>query len=140
MRNNFNELKDLFGDLQLDKPVEIEVQGRELELDMRLDDMHNLMVLGQKQEVDEEDMSLLTDALRNMFYRTYLPYYDRANDREMSNLDDEKQQENEEAKNFIENIILKNYLNIFMQITEELGWQDEMDEVPGQDFRQDIQS
>lgn len=140
MRNNFNELKDLFGDLQLDKPVEIEVQGRELELDMRVDDMHNLMVLGQKQEVDEEDMSLLTDALRNIFYRTYLPYYDRANDREMSNLDDEKEQENEEAKEFIENIILKNYLTIFMQITEELGWQDEMDEVPGQDFRQDIQS
>lgn len=126
------KIQDLFGDLALDKPITVEVEGKELELDMRVDDLHALMAMGQSEEVDEEEMEKLTDTLRNILYRSYLPHYDKVRDQVPDSIDAEQEAENKEAKEYIEGVILRNYLDLFVGISSELGWQDEMDSVPGQ--------
>lgn len=122
-----DDLKTGFDDLANDKHVEVEVDGRSLELDVTVDDLHPIMSMGNMQEPSEDDVERLTDTLRTVLYRSYLPYWDEARDQEMSNLSDDQQSENEEAKDLVESLLLNHYLDIFVGIMEELGWADEAD-------------
>lgn len=131
-----SSIKDLFGDLSLDKPVTIELDGRELELEMRVEDLHSLMVMGQSERVEEDEVQMLTDTLRTILYRTYMPHYDKVRDQFPEDLSKEQQKENEEVKQYVEGLLLKYYIQMFISISEELGWQDEgaMQGVGQQDF------
>lgn len=132
-----DEINDQFGDLANDKPVQVEVgpedNTKTLELDMRVDDLHPLMVMGESQEVGEEHAQRLTDVLRTVLYRSYLPHWDDARDEEPRDLTDAQQQENEDAKRTLENVLLKYLPDIFVGISEDLGWQD------GEDAHQTLQ-
>lgn len=125
-------INDLFGDLALDKPIEVDIEGKSLELDMRADDLHPLMVVGQSDNVDEADIEKLTDTIRRILYRTYMPNYDSVRDQVPESISKDQQKENEQAKKYIEGLLLKHYLDLFVGISSELGWQDELDQVPGQ--------
>lgn len=125
------EINDQFGDLADDKPVRVDIgpedNTKTLELDMRVDDLHPLMVMGESDEVGEEQAEKLTDVIRTVLYRSYLPHWDDARDEEPDNMTDAQQDENEEAKKTLENILLKYLPDIFVGISEDLGWQDEQD-------------
>src|SRR6056297_157952 len=117
----------MFGDLALDKPITIEIEERELELNMTADDLKPLISLGQTQKMEEDHVEKLTEALRKILERSYLPHYDEAKDQPKENLTAEQKQENEEAKKIIEGLLVRYYLKIFMEITKALNWQDEGD-------------
>lgn len=124
---DIHDIKDGFGDLTTDKPVEVDIDGKTLELDMRVDDLHPVMTLGEMENPSEGEIEKLTETLKHVLYRSYLPYWDEGLDQEMDGLSEEQQSENDEAKQYIENLLLRHYLDIFVGIMEDLGWaEDEM--------------
>lgn len=129
------QFDDLFGDLALDKPIEVEIEDKTLELEMRVEDLHSLMVLGQAEDPDEDDIERLTSTLRAILYRTYHPYYDETREQVPDELSKEKQREAEEAEKRLEQLLLKYYMDLFLGISEALGWQEGMDsDIDKQDF------
>lgn len=119
-----DSLRNKFQDLGVDKPLEIEVEGEPLELDVRAKDVSNLMMVGQQDNVDEETMDKLEETLRRILYRSYLPYYNRAGDKEMESLDQRQEEEQEDEREFIEGLLARYYIDLFTGITQELGWHD----------------
>ncbi len=120
------EIKDLFGNLK-DQNIEIEVEGKTLELEMYTEDLHSLMTMNPQGNVDEEQAKNITDGLRGILYRSYLPHWNEAADCEPTDLTPDQEDENEEAKEIIEKLLLRNFTDIFTQIAKELNWAEEED-------------
>lgn len=123
------EIKDEFGDLAKPGPLEVEL-GKEgnkktLELDIDIKDIHPLMTLGQGGEMSEDDLEELTDTLRHILKKSYLPYYNPETKEIQKELTEEQQAEVDEINQYIESLILKNYFDLFTAITTSLGWQEQ---------------
>lgn len=120
------KIKDVFGDLALNEPVKVELEGRELELDIRAPDLHPLMMMGEGQ-VSENNMEQMTDTLRGILRRSFLPHYDGSGDKVPQNLTEAQQEENDEADQWIEGLLVRYYFPLFLEIAKGLNWQDEAD-------------
>jgi len=119
-----NSLRNKFDDLSLDEPLKVEIEDRELELDVYAGDVTTFMMVGQQEDIDQETMDQLEDTLRKILSRSYLPYYNVAGDKEMQNLSEDQQKEQREEKEFIEGLLVRYYPSLFKGITEALGWHD----------------
>lgn len=121
-------LQDKFGDMAYNEPIKIEVAGEELRLDMGVDDIVPLMSMGGSQgDVAEEDIDQLVDTIETALYREYLPYYDEVRDKEPENLAENRQEENEEVKEFIDGLLANELPTIINEMVVALGYADEAD-------------
>lgn len=127
-RRDRGSLKEKFQDAGLDKPIKIDIDGRQVELDVRAKDVSTFMLVSGDDDMTEEHVDKIEDTLRRMLYRSYLPYYNVPADREMTGLSEGKEQEQEEEKEMIESLLAKHYLDIFMGVMQDLGWSDKVDE------------
>lgn len=124
-------LRNKFEDLALDKPLEIEIEDRTLELEVYAPDVSTFMLIGQQEEIEKKHMDDLEKTLRDILYRTYLPYYNKAGDKEMQNLSTDQKDEQEAEKEFIEGLLSRYFLQLFTETTKALGWHDEDINAPG---------
>jgi len=121
-------LQDKFGDMAYDEPVKITVKGEELELDMGVDDIVPLMSMGGSEgDIAEEDIDQLVETLRTALYRQYLPYYDQVRDKEPENLADNRKEENQEVKQFIDGLLRNELPTVINELVQSLGFADEED-------------
>jgi hypothetical protein len=121
-------LQDKFGDMAYDEPVKITVKGEELELDMGVDDIVPLMSMGGSEgDIAEEDIDQLVETLRTALYRQYLPYYDQVRDKEPDNLADNRKEENQEVKEFIDGLLRNELPTVINELVKSLGFADEED-------------
>lgn len=121
-RRDRDSLRNKFGDMGVNEPLEVEIEGETLELDVYASDVSSLMLIGQQDDVKEEHMDKLEETLREILYRSYLPYYNEAGGKEMGNLSSDQEREQEEEKEFVEGLLSRYYIQLFTGITEELGW------------------
>ncbi len=121
-----SQIKDLFGDLA-GKKIEIEVEGKTLELEMYTDDLHPLMTMNPGGAMTEEQAKKMTDTVRKIIYRSYMPHWNEEEAKEPEDLTPDQKEENEEAREIIENLLLRNFTKIFTEIAKELNWADEGD-------------
>jgi len=127
-------LEDKFAGMAFNEPIKIEIEGEELELDVRVEDIVPLMSMGnQEGNVDEEDVQVLTETFRDILYRSYLPYYDDVRGQEPQNMSDKRKEENEEVKQFINGLLVRKLPQLINEIVSELGWDEGVD-VDQQDF------
>jgi len=129
-------LEDKFAGMALNEPIKIEVEGEELELDVRVEDMVPLMSMGSQQgeaDISEEDVETLTETFRDILYRSYLPYYDKVRGQVPDNLSEARVEENEEVKEYINGLLVRKLPVLINKIVDELGW-DEGVEVENKDF------
>lgn len=118
-----NSLKNKFGDMSLDEPLKVEIEGRELELDVYANDVSTFMLIGQQDDdIEQRHLDNLEDTLRKILQRSYLPYYNVAGDKEMEDLHADQEEEQREEKEFIEGLLTRYYIDLFTGITEALGW------------------
>jgi len=118
-------LEDKFAGMAFDEPIKIELEGETLELDMRVEDIVPLMSMsGNQDSISEEDVQKLTDTFRQILHRSYLPYYDGVRDQEPNNLSDNRQEENDKAKKFIDGLLVRKLPVLISKIVAELGWDD----------------
>lgn len=120
-------LEDKFGAMGLNGPLEIEIEGEPLELDVDIEDVTPLMSMGGGQggaDISEEDVEKLTDTFRTILYRSYLPYWDEVRSQEPNNLNDARQQENDEAKEYLDGLLVRKLPVLINKVVEELGWAD----------------
>jgi len=111
-----------------DEPVKITVKGEELELDMGVDDIVPLMSMGGSEgDIAEEDIDQLVETLRTALYRQYLPYYDQVRDKEPDNLADNRKEENQEVKEFIDGLLRNELPTVINELVQSLGFADEED-------------
>jgi len=111
-----------------DEPVKITVKGEELELDMGVDDIVPLMSMGGSEgDIAEEDIDQLVETLRTALYRQYLPYYDQVRDKEPDNLADNRKEENQEVKQFIDGLLRNELPTVINELVKSLGFADEED-------------
>jgi len=126
-------IEDKFAGMAFDEPIKIELEGETLELDMRVEDIVPLMSMGSSQgDIGEDDVQKLTETFRTILHRSYLPYYDGVRDMEPNNLSEQRQEENEQAKQFINGLLVRKLPVLINKIVTELGWND--GEELGQDF------
>jgi len=127
-------LEDKFAGMAFNEPIKIEIEGEQLELDVRVEDIVPLMSMGnQEGNVDEEDVQVLTETFRDILYRSYLPYYDDVRGQEPQNMSDKRKEENEEVKQFINGLLVRKLPQLINEIVSELGWDEGVD-VDQQDF------
>jgi len=121
-------LEDKFAGMAFNEPVKIDIEGETLELDMRVEDIVPLMSMGSDQgDIGEEEVQKLTDTFRKILYRSYLPYWDEVRGQEPDNLSDNRKEENEEVKQFVNGMLVRKLPVLINKIVEELGWDDGVD-------------
>jgi len=126
-------LEDKFAGMAMNEPIKVEIEGETLELDMRVEDIVPLMSMGTNEEdISEEDVQMLTDTFRKILYRSYLPYWDDVRGQEPNNLSDARQDENDEAKSFLDGLLVRKLPVLINKVVDELGWAEEG--VAEQDF------
>jgi hypothetical protein len=123
MRKSFKEVKDLFGDL-LGKPFKVTVGGKTLDLSIRMEDIHSFMTLESSEDkgLSKEDALQITETLRQILYRSYIPYWTPETDMPLTNLSDMEKQENEDTKNMLEAFLIRNFIQLFIEVGIALGW------------------
>jgi len=128
-------LQNKFEGMSMDKPIEVEIEGETLELDVRTEDIVPMMSMGGQgqNDITEEDVEELTSTFEKILYRTYLPYYDDVREQVPSSLDESQKAENEEAKKFINGLLVRKLPVLINKMVEELGWNDSV-EVDDRDF------
>jgi hypothetical protein len=128
-------LEDKFAGMAMNEPIKVEIEGEELELDVRVEDIVPLMSMGDSQgEIAEEDVETLTETFREILYRSYLPYFDEVRGREPQNLSDARKKENEEVKEFINGLLVRKLPQLINKVVSELGWDDDGVNPAEQDF------
>lgn len=131
-----NALKNKFEGMAYGQPIEIEVDGETLELDIDADDIVPLMSIGgQNGEIKEDDVQRLTDTFRKILYRTYLPYWDEARDQEPASMNEAREEENEEVKQYVDGLLTRKLPVLINKMMTELGWTEEGAAAAGQDFQ-----
>ena len=128
-------IQEKFAGMAMDEPIKIEIEGEELELDVRVEDIVPLMSMGSDEDqISEEDVQKLTDTFRTILYRSYLPYWDDVRGQEPNSLSDNRQEENDETKKFLDGLLVRKLPALINKIVDELGWSEEGSGVAGQDF------
>jgi len=118
-------LDSKFGDLALNEPIKIEIEGETLELDLGVDDMVPLMSMGSSSgDIGEGEVEKLTETFRKILYRSYLPYWDQARDKEPANLSDNRQEENDEMKEYVDGLLVRKLPILINKVVKSLGWAD----------------
>jgi len=118
-------LDSKFGDLALNEPIKIEIEGETLELDLGVDDMVPLMSMGSSSgDIGEGEVEKLTETFRKILYRSYLPYWDKARDKEPANLSDNRQEENDEMKEYVDGLLVRKLPILINKVVKRLGWAD----------------
>jgi len=124
-------LEDKFAGMAMNEPITVEIEGNELELDVRVEDIVPLMSMGTQeggeQDIGEEDVQNMTDTFERILYRSYLPYYDDVRGQEPANLNDSQQQENDKAKEFINGLLVRKLPQLINKMVTELGWNQGVD-------------
>jgi hypothetical protein len=124
-------LEDKFAGMAMNEPITVEIEGNELELDVRVEDIVPLMSMGTQeggeQDIGEEDVQNMTDTFERILYRSYLPYYDDVRGQEPANLNDSQQEENEKAKEFINGLLVRKLPQLINKMVTELGWNQGVD-------------
>lgn len=129
-------IQDKFADLAYDEPVKIQIEDHELELEMDSDDIVPLMSMGGAQgQIEESDVEKLKEVFQRVLYRSYLPYWDKERDMEPKSLSDNRQEENDETKKFLDGLLVRKLPVLTNKIVQALGWADEQP----QDFPDDLQ-
>lgn len=118
-------LKNKFGDL--DDKCYVEVDGEELELNVRAKDVRAFMYIGNQSQMEEKHLEKLENTIRRMLERTYLPYYDETKDEVMSDLSQDQVKANKEEQELIEALLSRHFLDLFIGIMDDLGWADKAD-------------
>lgn len=119
-------IQEKFAGMAMDEPIKVEIEEETLELDMRVEDVVPLMSMGADQgDISEEDVNKLTETFRRILYRSYLPYWDDVRGQEPQNLSDAREEENDEARAFLDGLLLRKLPVLINKIVEELGWADE---------------
>jgi hypothetical protein len=117
------KIQNLFGDY-IGRPIEINAEGKTFELDLRMQDMAKIMSSSSKdgENIDEDGIIKVGDAIIRVLFRTYLPFWDEAKDAEPTDLTDEQKSQQEPIKDGISRFVVKNFAIIFNQIGKSLGW------------------
>jgi len=116
-----DEVKDLLKDY-MGAPLILEIKGKKLELDMRMDDLTDLLSATKDKEVTDESIKKTVKVLLHMFFRTYLPFWDDMKDCELEGLSTAQRDEQEEIKQGLSNLLMLNYSETFNQLGEKLNW------------------
>lgn len=119
-----DEIKGGLDELASNTDFTVEIDGTELALDLRADDLHPLIAMAGSGQPSEEDLNGVARAIRTVLYRTHLPHWDRVNDQEPTDLTDAEKKKNDEAKEKVESVLRDHYVDIVSGIAEELGWDD----------------
>lgn len=120
-----DRLSDKFSDIALNEPLTVQIEGKELDLRVQAKDVSTFMMIGQQEgEIGRKHLDALEDTLRTILERSYLPYYNAAADEVMEEITEDQKREVEEERDFIEGLLTRYYLQLFTNITEELGWHD----------------
>lgn len=128
-------LEEKFAGMGLNEPLKIEIEGKEVELEVGTDDIIPLMSMGTSQgDIEEEDVQKLTEVFRTVLYRTYLPYWDDVRGQEPDSLTEKREKENEEVKEYIDGLLVRKLPVLVEKIIGALGWNDDTTGVAGQDF------
>jgi hypothetical protein len=128
-------LDSKFGDLALNEPIKIEIEGETLELDLGVDDMVPLMSMGSSGgDIGEDEVEKLTETFRKILYRSYLPYWDKARDKEPANLSNNRQEENEEVKEYVDGLLVRKLPILINKVVNSLGWADSEDGMDQENF------
>lgn len=121
-----DSLTSKFSDISLDEPIKIEIEDRELELDVFASDLNAFMLIGQQEDdINMKHLEILEETLRNILQRSYLPYYNLPADEEMDDLTSDQTEQQEEERQAIEGLLTRYYTDIFKGVMAELGWADE---------------
>ena len=124
-------LEDKFAGMAMNEPITVEIEGNELELDVRVEDIVPLMSMGTQEggehDIGVEDVQNMTDTFERILYRSYLPYYDDVRGQEPANLNDSQQEENEKAKEFINGLLVRKLPQLINKMVTELGWNQGVD-------------
>lgn len=119
-----DEVKDLFSDYVGNNLV-LKLGGKEYKLNMRVNDLAKVMsasAASASGEISEANVSAIGSAMTQVFFRTFLPFWDELKDCEQENLTETQKIEQEGIKGSLNNFIVKNYDKIFTALAEELGW------------------
>jgi len=128
-------LDSKFGDLALNEPIKIEIEGETLELDLGVDDMVPLMSMGSSSgDIGEGEVEKLTETFRKILYRSYLPYWDKARDKEPANLSNNRQKENDEMKEYVDGLLVRKLPILINKVVNSLGWADSEDGLNQENF------
>lgn len=130
-----NELENLFDALSGNKRVEVDIDGRVIELDLKVDDLSPILTMGENEEPSEEDIQDIIGSFRKGLKRRYMPYYDNVRDQSFDDLNEQQQEEQQDADEMIESILRDNMPEFFKKVPQALGWVDEIDALD-EDFRE----
>lgn len=120
-----DEIKGAFDELAEESNFTVEIEGKELGLDLRIEDLHPLITMASKEEPGEEDLDKLSESLRTALQRTYVPYWNHNRQEPKRDLSGAKQKENEDAVEKVEAILRNHYVDLVQGIVANLGWEDQ---------------
>ena len=102
----------------------ITVEGEKYVLDMRLKDKAKMISLQPKMKegMTEEVVLEMGDIFRTVFYRTFLPYWDKHLDKSLENITPEQLIEQDNEKSALELFLTKNFENILTEVGIAMGW------------------
>jgi len=119
-----NEVKDLFSEY-MGSNLELNINNKTYRLDMRVNDLAKVMSASASSangDISEENVASIGDAITQIFFRTFLPYWDELKDCEQTGLTEAQQIEQKEIKGSLNNFVVKNYDKIFTALAKSLGW------------------
>lgn len=120
-----DKIKGGFDELAEESNFTIEIDGKELALDLRVEDLHPLITMASKDEPGEEDLDKLSNSLRSALQRTYVPHWDASRGKPRTDLSEAKQKENDDAVKKVESILRNHYIDLVQGIVANLGWEDQ---------------
>lgn len=120
-----DEIKTEYDDLTGKEEFSVEIDGERYKLELDVNDLHPLVAMGGNDTPDSEDLDNISEALRHVLYRTYLPHWDHIEDKEPGDLTEAQRRENEKAKKKVDAFLRDEYMDLVRGIIEELGWGDE---------------
>lgn len=120
MSRKMNKLKQEFSELASTDNYEVVLEdGKTLELDMRVTDLGPFLTASDQKGMTEETFEKIVDSLRTILYRSYLPDYNMVKDKP------EDSDENEEAKELVEKLLLAYIDELMVKVMQAAGLIDE---------------
>jgi len=116
-----DEIKDLLKDY-MGASLTIDIKGKKFELDMRINDLTELISATKESQITDESLKKTVKVLLHLFFRSYLPYWDDTKDCELEGLNSAQNIEQSEIKQGLSNVLMLNYSEVFNQIGKKLHW------------------
>ncbi len=116
MSRKIDQLKHEFKDLASKDAYSVTLDdGKTLELDVRVPDLSPFLVASEQGEMSEELFNRITESLRKILQRSYLPHYDYEKDLP------KESDENEEANKLIEKLLLTYIDELMVKVMQVAG-------------------